>query len=261
MDQDGRALFEGLAPGHFLLNYQNTRAEVDIVEGESAVARIVRGLGPRITGLLLDSEGRPKAGEVIALGGSTAGRTKTDARGRFHFEDLSEGWYQVYLQLGSRSYSIPARIGEDLLLRIRSGPGRGVLVVRAPGFAWTAVPIEIEERRTLDVSVALVPSGGIRGRVEPALGARGFAIVERTDGFPWTLTEQGSLLFAIAAGMDPRLPAPIAADGSFSIPEVPPGSYRVRGVNPPAPGRDLTERASAAVEVRSGVIQEVVLRR
>lgn len=141
-DAQGRMRLHGLPPGRHQLSVGNARAEVQLVAGETARVQIVLGGGPSITGQIVDSVGEPVADLNVQLGGPRAGSERSDEDGRFRFDDLPEGEYQVYVSspvLGARRrVSAPARPGDDVILRIPAGLARLRLHV-------DGVPVEAAE--------------------------------------------------------------------------------------------------------------------
>jgi hypothetical protein len=177
-----------------------------------------RPIGPRLSGRITDSEGHPVAGAFISLRKETqspdgqiritmAGlgvRAYTDADGRYQFDDLGPGEFYVVAiphnppyvgghpnEHGLRITYFPGTISEDHAKR---------------------VTVDFLRTATADFALAPAKLATISGIVidddeQPAAG--GMISVSHADG-----------LF----GMDP-FQAPIAPNGLFRLPGIPPGTY------------------------------------
>ena len=160
--------------------------------------------------------------------------------------------YFLYTVTGGREPRPPhwATLGPD---RETPGftPGHGILVIRAKGRGWNAVTFDVAAQRTSTVRVQLLVSGKVEGRVaEPVADPMNRVRLVRQDGWTWS-GETAVLWKSMLRRLD--LSSPVAADGSFALDDVPPGSYRA------IYGSWSAEIASSTVEVRSGEIAKTAL--
>jgi len=117
-DADGRFEISGIPPG--LMELQATSDEwaapepqaLDLAPGQKREQlQILLRTPGRIVGLVLDQAGHTDAGRPISLNGSEGGgwqQTTSDSSGRFAFEKLAPGEYQVYTQAKQEEYAAAA---------------------------------------------------------------------------------------------------------------------------------------------------------
>jgi hypothetical protein len=195
---DGSYVIEGVAPGTYTLEAHTDRAGHVATElAITSVANVERDLvvedGGTIIGFVRDTTGRPVSGvDVNASGDAHPGATRTRADGGYTL-DLRAGMYDVY---PSRGW------GQDLADK-------------------RAVTIESGQTETLDFTVP-AETGVIRGDVKDASGAPiGDAYVSAyrssfgDDLFMWSFSDR---------------PVLTAADGTFEIRELGPGTYNILAV-------------------------------
>jgi large repetitive protein len=110
-DDDGRYEIGGLAPGNYTLtarhpDWSDGLASVELKDA-TATADIRLGTGGSLTGTVVTG-GRPTAGATVALRGGMGGgggpnTALSDAAGRFRFDRLAAGRYEVTASLGAQS--------------------------------------------------------------------------------------------------------------------------------------------------------------
>jgi RNA polymerase sigma-70 factor (ECF subfamily) len=134
-DARGRAEATLLPPGRYVVRSEGCMGEVEIAEGAQAKLKLVKGAGPAITGRVLKADGSPAANVCVGVRGAPGHSAKlTDAEGRFRFADLPDfkladvpgGRFavQVVLPDWRGTWEVPAKIGEDLVISLPSGPAK-----------------------------------------------------------------------------------------------------------------------------------------
>jgi uncharacterized GH25 family protein/protocatechuate 3,4-dioxygenase beta subunit len=119
-DGEGKFTISGIPPGPLALHATSDEwaapapLPFDLAPGQKLenVQLVLRTPG-RILGLVLDRQGRTDGGRPISLSGGASGswqQTTSDANGRFSFDKLSPGDYQLHTQAKQEEY---AAAGDD----------------------------------------------------------------------------------------------------------------------------------------------------
>ncbi|MGE0190475.1 MAG: sigma-70 family RNA polymerase sigma factor [Planctomycetota bacterium] len=229
-DESGLTVFEDLPPGDYtvgtVFGRQYVRAPAK--PGDSVVLRKPAGparLELRVTGLPTDVT--PAYSLLTRTGGAVP-----DATG--------------FIDMDDHVVTTPGFT-----------PGQGVVVVRAPGYAWALARFESFELQTTTVEIALAPAGRVSGHVEGEPMAGEFLLLRRQN--PPELPSD--LAYALARSLgSAHVDARPGEDHTFVAEDVAPGRYvatcgRYKG------DPVYEERArSEPFDVVSGQSVEVVLR-
>ncbi len=189
-DAEGHCLVEGLAPGEHIVRVQNTQRRVMIEEGKRASLRIVKGLGPGIDVRVVDATGEPVAKRHVNLSGPRAWVGVTDADGRFQFQDLPAGEYNVAVLVsgGKATYwaSRTARPGQDVTLRLPAGPARLRISTDLPEDVALEFSLMTDAGGYEPKEIGLAPITSRPFVTKPFSPGTGILVVQ-AKGYGWTL--------------------------------------------------------------------------
>ncbi len=167
-DGEGRAVYDRLAPGRYLVRHDVFAMRTVIVRAaEETHLTLPVSTPPGIRGRVLDLDGRPVAAVEVSWqddGYVTGGTTRTDASGRFAFDDVASN---VYLRagLGDRWFGGESEY-ESLLL---PGEVREVDLVEQPAVPKPEPPAYDGPTGTLEIHAVDgvgAPSAGLKLLVE-----------------------------------------------------------------------------------------------
>jgi RNA polymerase sigma-70 factor (ECF subfamily) len=229
-DAGGRCEAGGLPPGPHVVHVGMQAVEVDLVEGERRPLRIVRGAGPSIRGRVVTSKGDPVAGVRVDLFGPAASVQTSAADGSFAFLDVKPGEYGVGVSYPveergpPQGFHVSARPGDQVLLRVPSGPARVRIVVEGP-------PEGTAEFSLVTVPGGYVPAGtGFAPMPTSPFETAGFTpgtglVVVRAKGYGWTAvrfeapeatTTEVRVALRPAGTVDVRLPPAAIRKGAYA---------------------------------------------
>jgi hypothetical protein len=239
-DQEGRFVIDRLSAGSYALEaskigyvtmqYGQKRAaepglQLSVAEGEVIDhIEMVLSRGSAVTGTITDERGEPLEGVAVralqirhgngrtsALNAPGARERRTDDRGRYRLFGLLPG-----------SYLIAASVDAT----ISGSEGRGYAPIFHPGSTHVgeAVPVVADIGRdigAIDLVFRQVPAVRVSG---VALDAAGKPLA-------------GSMLLVVsqrsgAIAIEPRQAVAASGDGSFTVPNVPPGDYVIQAFKP-----------------------------
>jgi len=265
-DRKGRFTFSGLEAGPYHLEAERvgfvplpwSRTVLTLAAGEQIKDFTVR-LTPQaaISGTLLDAEGAPAANVYMYVlqptwrNGkrvlTTAGGAQSNDAGEFRIAGLATGDYLLRAQ--PRELAVPP--GEDKIKRIYVAtwyPG-----VTEPGAAAALHLAAGDERTGLAFTLRASTVVKVRGRVvrPPAKPETGGAIVELMP-----VDDPVGMDFAGIAQTN-------GPEGAFTIPDVPPGSYRIQAqlIDLTAMQRGLQNMptASQVIQVSDADVEGIIL--
>ncbi len=276
-DSQGHFVFKDLDPGSYSLTAQRNGfarqaygergpgrpgAPLNVVAGQ-ALKDVFFRLVPAgtVSGRVTDATGEPIAGFSITIGRFTYDPTgkrtfqpvnsaRTDDRGEYRMYWITPGRYYVHASPASAFIGVRFPNGNEVI-----EPGHVLTWYPGTTDDSTAVPIELQpgqELRTVDFTLAQQPLFRIRGRVFD--GQTGQA--PRNANV--SVNPRNS---AAGFGVMPSFINYNAANGTFEIRDVPPGSYWVRAVTFPNPGggpyaRDI---AQVPLEISGADVENAVL--
>ena len=234
-----RTANEVVDPGFLLTYYPGTpdvsrAAAIELQPGVETRAdfQLVKGDRYRIRGHVIDvSTGRPPSMATLSVsprnGGAGAtmdalfgglsglfqGNKYNPATGEFEVRDVAPGSYWLQVMITSINPSAPGGVA-------LSAPGAG------PGFNTTQIPVDVSNGDLDDVTITTSPGVSISGRIrmEGPTNDNPFSTLSLSLQ---PVVGGGSILSTLAGTVRP------AADGTFTIPRVTPGEYRlyVSGLN------------------------------
>src|SRR5262245_23815112 len=276
-DSQGHFVFRDLDPGSYSLTAQRNGfarqaygergpgrpgAPLNVVAGQ-ALKDVFFRLVPAgtVSGRVTDVTGEPIAGFSITIGRFTydpAGKrtfqpvnsARTDDRGEYRMYWITPGRYYVHASPASAFMGVPFTNSNEVI-----EPGHVLTWYPGTTDDSTAVPIELQpgqESRTVDFTLAQQPLFRIRGRVfdgqtgQPPRNANVSVNPRNSAG---------------RFGVMPSFMNYNAANGTFEIRDVAPGSYWVRAINFPNPGGGLYsgETAQVPLEISNADVENVVL--
>jgi hypothetical protein len=239
-DQEGRFVIDRLSAGSYALEaskigyvtmqYGQTRAaepglQLSVADGEVIDhIEMVLSRGSAVTGTITDERGEPLEGVTVralqirhgngrtsALNAPGARERRTDDRGRYRLYGLLPG-----------SYLIAASVDAS----ISGADARGYAPIFHPGSTQVteAVPVQADIGRdiaAIDLVFHQVPAARVTGI---ALDASGSPLA----GSLLLIASQRSGAIAI----EPRQATAASGDGSFTVPNVPPGDYVIQALKP-----------------------------
>ncbi|MCA9001484.1 MAG: carboxypeptidase regulatory-like domain-containing protein, partial [Planctomycetes bacterium] len=183
-DEEGRFLLEGMEPGAFYLIAQapgwadSARVQALVAPGvPTEDVSLTLRVGGSLSGIVLEADGSPMVGRQVHWGENTMGfgsrgNTRTDGAGRFSFQNVTPGEWQV-----SASPSF-----EEMGDRMQGRGGAAVMGELMEGLLTKTV--QIRERENTHVELGGNPKAPvlIGGRVlyqgEPVEGAEVYAVAE-----------------------------------------------------------------------------------
>lgn len=154
----------------------------------------------------LPGPGQGRTGMLLGFGGF--GATSTDDRGRFRLSGLAAGTYVVRASVQA---AVPQRSGDTGFVRSLN------LAVYAP-----------DKMRRSDATAITVAGGEERDDVAITLGLAGLHSVSGTVSSSNVPVRSGTVTLTDQADSSLNRRGAILADGSFSVPYVPPGNYTLR---------------------------------
>ena len=240
-DVDGRFDFRDLPAARFMLaankpTFIAANKTIELAANQEVRdAYLTITTGAVITGRIVDEFGDPVLGAAVAVLRSqfTQGRRRLLPAGRATTNDIGE--FRVF-GLAAGQFYVSASASQQGLMVLN-----GIAQIADSGYAPTYYPgtpdLASAQRVTVNAGQTL---NGIDMAVSPARLARISGVALDAEGRPLPGGGVSAMLRGEMAGLNPY-GGQLQADGTFTIPNVPPGEYVVRAnarpQTPPAPGR------------------------